>query len=78
MCIRDRAYTELSAAALLHRYRTEQADFLEDSFETIAAYGPHAAVVHYEMCIRDSHFPCLARRLSAPYTKNVTRLISTR
>ena len=41
------AYTELSAAALLRRYRTEQADFLEDSFETIAAYGPHAAVVHY-------------------------------
>ena len=25
----------------------EQVDFLEDSFETIAAYGPHAAVVHY-------------------------------
>lgn len=44
---RPEAYTELSAAALLHRYRTEQADFLEDSFETIAAYGPHAAVVHY-------------------------------
>ena len=44
---RPEAYTELSAAALLHRYRTEQADFLEDSFETIAAYGPYAAVVHY-------------------------------
>ena len=44
---RPETYTELSAAALLHRYRTEQADFLEDSFETIAAYGPHAAVVHY-------------------------------
>ena len=47
MKTRPEAYTELSAAALLHRYRTEQADFLEDSFETIAAYGPHAAVVHY-------------------------------
>ena len=44
---RPEAYTELSAAALLRRYRAEQVDFLEDSFETIAAYGPHAAVVHY-------------------------------
>ena len=44
---RPEAYTELSAAALLHRYRTEQADFLEDRFATIAAYGPHAAVAHY-------------------------------
>ena len=47
MKTRPEAYTELSAAALLRRYRAEQADFLEDSFETIAAYGPHAAVVHY-------------------------------
>ena len=44
---RPEAYTELSAAALLRRYRAEQVEFLEDSFETIAAYGPHAAVVHY-------------------------------
>ena len=44
---RPEAYTELSAAALLRRYRADQVDFLEDSFETIAAYGPHAAVVHY-------------------------------
>ena len=36
-----------TAAVLLRRYRAEQVDFLEDSFETIAAYGPHAAVVHY-------------------------------
>lgn len=40
--------TELSAAALLHDLRTESSEFLEDSFGTIVAYGPHGAVVHYE------------------------------
>ena len=40
--------TEVSAAALLHELRAESEEFLEDSFDTIAAYGPHGAVVHYE------------------------------
>ena len=40
--------TEVSAAALLHQLRAENDEFLEDSFDTIAAYGPHGAVVHYE------------------------------
>lgn len=40
--------TELSAAALLHDLRAESGEFLEDSFGTIVAYGPHGAVVHYE------------------------------
>ncbi len=40
--------TEVSAAALLHELRAESEVFLEDSFDTIAAYGPHGAVVHYE------------------------------
>lgn len=40
--------TELSAAALLHRLRAESGEFLQDSFGTIAAYGPHGAIVHYE------------------------------
>ena len=40
--------TELSAAALLHDLRAESEDFLQDSFSTIVAYGPHGAVVHYE------------------------------
>lgn len=40
--------TEVSAAALLHELRAESNEFLEDSFDTIAAYGPHGAVVHYE------------------------------
>lgn len=40
--------TELSAAARLEEYRRACADYLEPSFEPILAYGPHAAVVHYE------------------------------
>ena len=40
--------TELSAAAKLEEYRRADADYLEPSFEPILAYGPHAAVVHYE------------------------------
>lgn len=41
------AFTEVSAGELLHRLRAEGADFVEDSFDTIAAYGAHGAVVHY-------------------------------
>ena len=41
-------YTELSAAALLHRCRAAQPEFREDSFPAIIAYGAHGAVVHYE------------------------------
>ena len=40
--------TELSASALLHELRCESEEFLQDSFDTIAAYGEHGAVVHYE------------------------------
>lgn len=40
--------TELSAAALLHELRAESGEFLQDSFETIMAYGAHGAIVHYE------------------------------
>lgn len=39
--------TELSAADKLLHLRMEQEGFLDLSFETIAAYGPHGAVVHY-------------------------------
>lgn len=41
-------FTELSAAALLHELRAENGDFLQDSFNTIMAYGGHAAIVHYD------------------------------
>lgn len=39
--------TELSAAEKLYQFRSEQANFLGDSFDPIIAYGIHAAIVHY-------------------------------
>lgn len=39
--------TEISAREHLGNLRREQPEFLEDSFETIAAYGPNAAMAHY-------------------------------
>ena len=39
--------TETSAADVLQSLRKEQPDYLEDSFTTIAAYGPNAAMPHY-------------------------------
>ena len=40
--------TECSVAARLTAFRREQPHFLDLSFETIAAYGAHGAIVHYE------------------------------
>ena len=39
--------TELSAAARLLELRREGERFVGPSFETISAYGPHGAIVHY-------------------------------
>ena len=39
--------TELDAAEKLHTFRQEMEHFLDESFETIAAYGPNAAMCHY-------------------------------
>ncbi len=39
--------TELSAARRLDAFRAEAETFVEPSFETISAYGPHGAIVHY-------------------------------
>ena len=39
--------TELSAAQYLYEQRAAQEHFLDLSFETIAAYGPNAAMMHY-------------------------------
>ena len=39
--------TELSAAEKLFSFRQEMEHFLGNSFETIAAYGPHGAIIHY-------------------------------
>ena len=40
--------TELKAAEKLLEFRKESTEFLGISFETIAAYGAHGAIVHYE------------------------------
>lgn len=40
--------TEISAAEKLESFRSEQEHYLGPSFETISAYGPHGAIVHYE------------------------------
>ena len=46
--IGEEPMTELSAAARLAVFRAEQPDFLDLSFDTIAGYGPHGAIVHYD------------------------------
>lgn len=40
--------TELDVAAILVKYRSRQPLFFDESFGTIAGYGPHGAIVHYE------------------------------
>lgn len=40
--------TEMSVDHQLHAFRAAQADFIGESFDTIAGYGAHAAIVHYE------------------------------
>ena len=39
--------TELSAAAKLTALRSEQPQYVMDSFASLSSYGPHGAVVHY-------------------------------
>lgn len=40
--------TELDVDALLLKYRSQSPMFFDTSFGTIAGYGPHGAIVHYE------------------------------
>lgn len=42
------AITEMRVDEVLTAFRAEQQGFCGLSFETIAAYGPHGAIVHYE------------------------------
>lgn len=46
--ISSQTITEIDAVEKLEAYRKEQEGYLEPSFDTIAAYGPHGAIVHYE------------------------------
>nr|MCR4919998.1 aminopeptidase P family protein [Prevotella sp.] len=41
-------HTELGVARELERLRSQQQHYRGLSFDTIAAYGPHGAIVHYE------------------------------
>ncbi|MBQ9548923.1 MAG: aminopeptidase P family protein [Bacteroidales bacterium] len=43
----ERRISEWDAALRLQRYREEEPEFLYESFETISAYGPGAALPHY-------------------------------
>lgn len=40
--------TELDVAEILRRYRSAGENWRDESFGTIAGYGPHGAIVHYE------------------------------
>lgn len=39
--------TELSISRKLHQFRAKQPLYKDESFDTIASYGKHAAIVHY-------------------------------
>ena len=39
--------TELAVSGILTRFRSQQPDYFDESFDTIAGYGPHGAIVHY-------------------------------
>lgn len=39
--------TEMDVAEILTRHRSAQPLYFEESFETIAGFGPHGAIVHY-------------------------------
>lgn len=43
----EHSLTEIGVADKLHGFRSEQDGFIEESFETISAYGPNGAIVHY-------------------------------
>ena len=46
--------TELDIDAILHKYRSMGEGFFDASFGTIAGYGPHGAIVHYEATAESS------------------------
>ena len=45
--------TELTVDELLHKHRSAQDKFIVESFGTIAAYGPNAAMMHYHATEED-------------------------
>lgn len=43
--------TEMDIAEILRRYRSKGELYFDESFGTIAGYGPHGAIVHYEATV---------------------------
>lgn len=43
----EKPITEMDIAEILTRHRKAQPLYFDDSFETIAGFGPHGAIVHY-------------------------------
>ena len=39
--------TELAVSGILTHFRSQQPNYFDESFDTIAGYGPHGAIVHY-------------------------------
>ncbi len=73
--------TELSVSARLEQLRSEQPLYRGLSFDTIAGYGPHGAIVHYEPT-PESDAPLQARGLllldsGAQYTDGTTDITRT-
>jgi Xaa-Pro aminopeptidase len=50
-----RALSEFAVAESIFKFRQEQPHFISNSFETIAAFGPHAAIVHYGEHAQDAY-----------------------
>ncbi|WP_346889313.1 aminopeptidase P family protein [Clostridium sp. UBA1056] len=46
--VNNQEITEISAAEKLEKFRAEGKDFIDVSFDTIAGYGPHGAIIHYK------------------------------
>ena len=54
MVLSDKIITERTAATKLGALRASLPDYLGDSFETISAYGPGAALPHYITPVKDA------------------------
>lgn len=46
--VKNENITEISAAERLKSFREEGEGFIDLSFDTIAGYGPHGAIIHYK------------------------------
>ncbi|MCL1939008.1 MAG: aminopeptidase P family protein [Candidatus Azobacteroides sp.] len=76
--------TELDVSRQLKKFRSEQVYFFSESFETIAAYGAHSAIVHYSPT-EETNVPVLPEGIllidsGAQYfdgTTDITRSLAT-